>query len=251
MKCAASLLAAMVLTTLPLPGRAGLPVTDVADIAQNTLTAVRTLQQYQQMLKAYQTQLQELEQAVKQVEALTGNRGIGELLNGGPYRAARRYTPATWQDTMRILEAGGLPGSAADVLAIYQSLTERYPIAGREEYNLVNPDAPNALAFEQRRDTNMATLAASEASYNQTQQRMENYESFMHSIETTPDMKAIGDLSARISAENGTALAELIRLNAIQMQQTASLQNQNLVDETNMKRQTTFADYAFGQLPTE
>ena len=62
---------------------------------------------------------------------------------------------------------------------------------------------------------------------------------------------AIGDLTARINAENGTALAELIRLNAIQMQQTASVQNQNLVDETNMKRQTQYQDYAFGELPTE
>ena len=80
---------------------------------------------------------------------------------------------------------------------------------------------------------------------------MENYESLMGSIEATPDMKTIGDLTARINAENGTALAELIRLNAIQMQHTASVQNQTLVDETNMKRQTQYQDFAFGELPTE
>ena len=46
-------------------------------------------------------------------------------------------------------------------------------------------------------------------------------------------------------------IGRLSRMDAIQMQQTASIQNQNLVDETNMKRQTQYQDYAFGELPTE
>ncbi len=242
---------AAAITLTPMTSFAGIPVIDVTNIVQNTLTAVRTLQQYEQMLEDYQTQLEELDQAIRQVESLTGNRGIGDLLNGASYREARRYTPTTWQDTMRILEAGGLPGSVADVIDIYQGHTDRYEIANRDVYNVVNEDAPNAVAFEQRRNTNMATFAVSEASYDKTVQRMKNYESLMGSIEDTPNMKAIGDLTARINAENGTALAELIRLNAIQMQHTASVQNQNLVDETNMKRQTTYEDFPFGELPTE
>ena len=152
---------------------------------------------------------------------------------------------------MRILEAGGLPGSVDDVRELYEGHSDRYEIADRNVYNPVNEDAPNAVAFEQRRDTNFAALSVSEASYDKTQQRMENYESLMGSIEDAPDMKAIGDLTARINAENGTALIELIRLYNVQMQQTGSIQNQTLVDETNMKRQTSYEDYPFGGLPTE
>ena len=252
MKKLTAIVLASAITFAPMTSYAsGIPTVDVANIVQTTLTAIRTLQQYEQMLEDARTQLRELDEAVKQVQSLTGNRGIGDLLNGGAFRDARRYTPTTWRDTMRILDAGGLPGSVNDVRDIYEGNTDRYEIANRDAYNVVNEDAPNAIAFEQRRDTNMAQLAVSEVSYDQTVQRMQNYEEFMGSIETTPDMKAIGDLTARINAENGTALAELIRLNSIQMQAASSIQNQNLVDETNMKRQTSYADFAFGELPTE
>ena len=114
---------AAAITLTPMTSFAGIPVIDVTNIVQNTLTAVRTLQQYEQMLEDYKTQLEELDQATKQVESLTGNRDIGDLLNGGSYREARRYTPTTWRDTMHILEAGGLPGSVADVIDIYQGHT--------------------------------------------------------------------------------------------------------------------------------
>ena len=241
---------AIAITITPLTSFAGLPVIDVTNIVQNTLTAIRTLQQYEQMLEDAQTQLKELDEAVKQVESLTGNRGIGGLLNSGPYRDARRYTPSTWQDTMRILEAGGLPGSVSDVVDIYSANRDTYQIAQRDAYNVVNPDAPNAIAFERRKLTNDAALSVAEVSYDQSYPRMQRYETMMDSIEDMPDMKAIGDLTARINAQNGTALTELIRLNTIAMQQTASVQNQNLVDETNMKRQTSYADFAFGELPT-
>ena len=243
---------AAALVLLPAASHAGgIPVIDVTNVTQNTLTALRSLQQYQQMIEAYKTQLEELEQAAQQVESLTGSRGIGDLLNSRTFRDARRYTPSSWRDTVRILEAGGLPGSASDVRDVYADMNERYGINGAAETNSVNADAPNAQAFQQRRDTNYATAAVSEASYDQTTRRMENYEGLMGAIENAPDMKAIGDLTARITAENGTALAELIRLNAVQMQHMAAQENQRLVDETNMRRLTRFQSYRIEDIPTE
>ena len=67
----------------------------------------------------------------------------------------------------------------------------------------------------------------------------------------TDNTKAIADLQARIAAENGTSLADLIRLQSVQLQQTGAIEAQQLVDETNMKRQTQYQDFAFGELPTE
>ena len=116
---------------------------------------------------------------------------------------------------------------------------------------LLNPDAPNAQAFERRRDTNIATIAVAETSYNNTPARMVNYETFMGQIDATENAKAAADLNARIAAENGTSLAELIRLQSVQLQQAGAIEAQQLVDETNMKRQTRYQDFAFGELPTE
>ena len=243
---------AAALALLPAVSQAGgIPVFDGTNVIQNTLTALRTLQQYEQMIESYKTQIEELEQATQQVESLTGSRGIGDLLNSRAFRDARRYTPSSWRDTLRILEAGGLPGSASDVRDIYAGMSDRYGIAGAAETNTVNAEAPNAQAFEQRRDTNFATAAVSEASYDRTSGRMQNYESLMGAIENAPDMKAIGDLTARINAENGTALAELIRLNAVQMQHMAAQENQRLVDETNMRKLTRFQAYRIEDIPAQ
>lgn len=224
--------------------QAQLAVIDPANIAEN-------IRQLVQLELAYARQLEELTRAQEQVEAITGHYGIGELLNGDAHRAARRYTPTTWRDTLRILEAGGLPGSVADVRALYGERSESLAIIGAEDYNQLNPDAPNAQAFERRRDTNLASLAIAETTYNNTQTRMANYETLMGQIESTENSKSIADLNARITAENGTSLTDLIRLQSVQLQQAGAIEAQQLVDETNMKRQTQYQDFEFGELPTE
>ena len=239
-KCIALL--ALVLATAP--AHAGWPVFDASNLAEN-------LRQLLQMQQQYERQLEELMEARRQVEAITGNYGFGELLNGQVYRDARRYTPTTWRDTLRILEAGGLPGSVADVRAVYGERSEALAVIGAEEYNALNPDAPNAQAFERRRNTNLASQAIAEATYDDIQVRMSNYEALMGQIESTDNTKAIADLQARIAAENGTTLADLIRLQAVQLHQTSAIEAQQLVDETNMKRQTQYQDFAFGELPTD
>lgn len=230
--------------TASMSANAQLAVIDPANIAEN-------IRQLVQMELQYARQLEELVEAQRQVEAITGNYGLGELLNSEIFRDARRYTPTTWRDTLRILEAGGLPGSVADVRAVYSERSESMAVIGAEEYNTLNPDAPNAQAFERRRDTNLASQAIAEATYDDTQSRMSNYETLMGQIETTENTKAIADLQARISAENGTSLADLIRLQSVQLQQTSAIEAQQLVDETNMKRQTQYEDFPFGELPTE
>ena len=121
----------------PMPAAAQIPVTDVANFTQQIL-------QYAQMALDYERQLEELIEARNQVDAITGNYFHGELLNGGAERDARRYTPTTWRDTLRILEAGGLPGSVADVRRIAGERSETFAIIGADDYNQLNPNAPNA-----------------------------------------------------------------------------------------------------------
>lgn len=226
------------------PSFAQIPVTDVANLGQQIV-------QYAQMIAEYERQFEQLAEARNQVDAITGNYGLGELLNGDLQRGARRYTPTSWRDTLRILDAGGLPGSVADVRAVYGERSEALAIIGAEEYNALNPDAPNAQAFERRRNTNLASQAIAEATYDDTQARMANYETFMAQIESADNAKSIADLQARVTAENGTSLAHLIRLQSVQLQQFSAIEAQQLVDETNMKRQTQFQDFPFGELPTD
>ena len=238
------LLISFFLLTTTVSAHAQLSVIDPANLAEN-------IRQLVQMELEYARQLEQLVEAQRQVEAITGNYGFGDLLNSQFHRDFRRFTPTTWRDTLRILEAGGLPGSVADVRAIYGERSESMAVIGADEYNALNPDAPNAQAFERRRDTNLASQAIAEATYDDIQARIGNYEALMGQIESTDNTKAIADLQARIAAENGTTLADLIRLQAVHLQQTSAVEAQQLVDETNMKRQTHYEDFAFGELPTE
>lgn len=239
------ILAPLIMFVLPLPAHAaGMPVIDIANVAEN-------IRQLVQMELAYARQLEQLTTSIEQVQAITGHYGAGELLNSGVFRDARRYTPSSWRDTLKILDAGGLPGSVADVQDIYQQQAETAAIVGAADYNRLSTEAPNAQAFERRRDTNYATLAIAEAAYDDSQQRMDNYETLMNEIEVTTNLKASADVNARIAAENGTSLAELIRLQSVGLQQHGAIEAQVLVDETNMKRQTRYEDYTFGNLPTD
>ena len=252
MKTVNKALAVLCILTAPtIASAGGIPTIDVSNIVQTTATAKNTLEQVKQLKEAYEAQLDQLREAIRQGDALTGNSGIGNILNGAADRDNRRYAPESWEDTVKILEAGGLPGSADDVRAYYEAVKEQTNVAGAADINTVNPEAPNALAFENRRDTTFAAQSVARASYNQTGRRIDDYERLMAEIENTPDAKAAADLTNRIAAQNGLTMAELIRLQAAQMQQNTTADNQALIDATNNARLSRFKAYPLGEIPSQ
>ena len=233
------------LIALPFQTKAGgIPVIDVTHIAHS-------VQQLLQLQQQYARQYQELEEAIRQVEAVTGSRGVGDLFNGTIQREARRYTPGSWEDTLRILEAGGLPGSVADVRAYYDSLATQFPVLDANELNPLQPGAPVARAHERLRNTSYASMAVAEASYNQTETRMADYEGLMAQIDAGEDIKASSDLAARIGAENGMLLAELARLQSIVLQQNAAQMNQSLINTSNLSQMIQYNNFPINEIPTE
>ncbi|MFH1159242.1 MAG: type IV secretion system protein [Pseudomonadota bacterium] len=184
--------------------------------------------QLNQMAQEYQKQLQQLDQAIKQTGALTGTRSMGTLANGTLEQELRRYLPETWQDTMTMMNAAGLSGSATETQSLYNSLTTTYnPIKGSAALTR-DPTGPIAQALDRRTGTTYAAMAASEQAYNSASSRIATYETLLNKLNTTTDLKASIDLQSRISAENGMILNELMRLNAIGIQQKAAEDNEYL-----------------------
>ena len=238
-------------TTLALflvcPGTAragGLPVVDVTNL-------IESLRQLAQMELAYARQLQQLERAAEQVEAMSGHSGMGVLLNGPRYRNARRYTPRSWQDTLRILDAGGLPGSAADTRTIYKRVSKDYRIGSGANIDRRDDTSPNAIAHQRRRDTAYASMAVAERAFDEANTRTVNYEALMARIESTENAKAIADLATRVEVENGLSLNELVRLQTIRLQQQAAADQQGLVDATNMAAMLRYETHRLEDIPTE
>ncbi len=217
--CVICLFAALILS--PGPAKAQYAVYDAASVT-------RLAKQLNQMARDYQKQLEQLDEAIKQTSALTGTRGMGALANGALEEELRRYLPDTWQQTMDMINATGLPGSVSGAQSLYSDLYQTYePISGAA---LIpgDPAGPIAKALDRRTNTAFAAMAASEQAYNNIAARIKTYEALLAELNGTTDLKASIDLQARIAAENGIILTELMRLKTIQLQQQAAEDNEIL-----------------------
>jgi type IV secretion system protein VirB5 len=203
----------------------GIPVYDASTFAQ-------MITQLDQMSKDYQKQLEQLEQAVKQANAMTGTRNMGSFANGAVQSDLRRYLPNTWEETMNMMSAGGLGATATGTQGIYSNLLSTYKPRAGADLMTSDPSGTISKAFDRRSNTTYAAMATAEQSYNSIETRISTYEDMLEELNNTTDLKASVDLGSRISAENGLLMSDLLRMNAIQMQQKSAEDNQSLVSTT-------------------
>jgi type IV secretion system protein VirB5 len=172
------------------------------------------VQAVKQVKAAHQqlTQLQnQLRQAERTYEAMTGPRGMAALL-----------------DNPELHEY--LPEDMADVLSALSEDVDKYKKAGR----LLKDDAWQNAAMQaakwlDEQETSAATdLANSEKTYRKSGERIGQYRDFIDEIDESSDPKAVADLQARIQAESVYLQNELIRLQSLQMAQAAKREMQEV-----------------------
>ncbi len=201
----------------------GIPVYDAAGYAQ-------LVTQLNQMSKDYQKQLEHLDEAIKQSNAITGPRNMGDFANSALEKQLREYLPNSWEETLNIMNASSLPSGAYGTQSLYSELNNEYePISGAEIMS-DEPDGYMAKALDKKSGTTYAAMAASQRAYDNIASRMQTYETLLQELNDTQDLKSSIDLQARISAENGFILSEIMRLQTIQMQQTASNDNEQIMN---------------------
>jgi type IV secretion system protein VirB5 len=211
----------------------GIPVYDASSFGQ-------MVTQIEAMSKDYQKQLEQLDQAIKQANAITGPRNMGSLNNSSLESELRRYLPTTWEQTMHMMGAQGLRSAGLGTQNVYNSLTTTFQPLPGSEFLPSDPTGPIAQALDRRNNTTYAAMAASESAYNNISARIDTYENMLEELNNTTDLKASVDLQARIAAENGMILNELIRLQAMQIQQKAADDNETL---TTYRRATAAHKY--------
>lgn len=216
------------------PAKAGgIPVIDVVSVGH-------AVTQLNEMAKDYQTQLEQLDQALSTYNSLTGGRNIGDLLNSSAEQDLRRALPADLQDMIGLNNAGGLGSSGLQTQGIYNDLLTSYnPITGADLFTS-DPTGTLASAHDRHKDTTVAALAASESAYNTASQRLSDYEALLGELNSSPDLKASVDLLARISVENGILMNELIKMQALQMQLNASQQGQIITETRRISNAQTY-----------
>jgi len=231
---------ALLLFWIPASTRAQLVVTDPPALIQATIAAKTAYDQVQQMQEAFQKQLEELQVAYEQRDALLGARGLARLLNGPEEQAARRGLPGTWDRVLGAVSSDEFPEFAEELQAIYGRLREEPDLANVIEVFGGALQGTAARSYDRMQRTTLANLAISEKAYNDSSQRITDYERLIEEIDLTPDLKASNDLVARLLAENGLAMNELIRLQSIQLSASSADQAAMLATRANLAQMGRF-----------
>lgn len=186
---------------IALPARAQMEVVDPANLAENIEQSVRAVEQIQNQLR--------------QIEAMTSHEGYGALSDGAAERTLRRYAPRSWEDALAVLEAGGLPGDSADVARIVGDLRARYAPLTAEELSQAGVGAQAADEVARAQASGLLAEGLASHAFAQIETRIGQVEEMLGAIDASPDLKAAEDLQARITGEVALAQLELVRLQAL------------------------------------
>ena len=206
-------LAALALAVLSPPVSAqGIPVNDSAAIA-------RLVSQLTQLGQMYARQNEELQQAQRLVQSITAGTSYGTGFDALLPDRLRRALP----HQMRTLNSLHLPGHHTPrTTALYNTLTTRYGLLAPDAYAPTDPTTPAAQAWRANRDAQLATAVSSQVVYDSLDEREDSYARAMAELDTHTELKQSLDLLARLTAENGRLMMDLIRLQAQAAQATAT-----------------------------
>ena len=229
----ALVLTGVLLTAAPPPAAAqGIPVHDSTNLAQIAATVAA-------LLDIYGRQNEELIEARRIMRSVTIQSGLGRIHETPELIQLRRRLPVLLFDLNRLSELAANP-DLAQTLTLYGRLTDRYGLLEDAAYEPQAPDDPYARAWAADRDAQLAAATSAEVVYGNVNEREDLYENLMTELDTRDNLKESVDILARLTAENGRLLMELIRLQSAATHAGAAAQ---LAQQTHDARVRRMADY--------
>ncbi len=229
----ALVLTGVLLTAAPPPAAAqGIPVHDSTNLAQIAATVAA-------LLDIYGRQNEELIEARRIMQSVTQQSGLGRIHETPELIQLRRRLPVLLFDLNRLSELAANP-DLAQTLTLYGRLTDRYGLLEDAAYEPQAPDDPYARAWAADRDAQLAAATSAEVVYGNVNEREDLYANLMTELDTRDNLKESVDILARLTAENGRLLMELIRLQSAATHAGAAAQ---LAQQTHDARVRRMADY--------
>lgn len=182
------------------PAHAQFAVIDVASIVQ----LVQEVQELQQQVATAQSQLA---QAQSEYAAITGTRGMQQLLSG----TLRNYLPTDWTQVSQVMggSSGGFPTLAADIRGL---ITSNAVLTPAQVASLsATEQAPLAAA----RQSAALLQATARAALANSSDRFASLQQLIGAIGSATDQKGALDLNARIAAEQGMLQNESTKLQVL------------------------------------
>ncbi len=231
----ASALAGVLLAAASAPAAAqGIPVQDNLSRAQIVATVAA-------LADIYVRQNDELTEARRVMRSVTGQLGLGSLHRTSALAALRRRLPVRMFDLRRLQDLAADP-NLAQALTVHRRLTDRYGLLDAAAYEPTDPTAPYAQAWRDDRDAQLAAATSAEVVYQNVDDREDLYEELMTELDTGEDLKYSLDILARLTAENGRLLMELIRLQSAATQAAATSQLAQQTQAAKVRRMAEYED---------
>ena len=207
------------------PASAGMPVIDVANLAQAIQQVLSWGQQLQGMTQQYQ-QLQTT------YSSLTGPRGMQNLLYVP--LANRNYLPANYSQMTGVING---TSTAYPVLsAQVQTSIQTNAVLNNQGLNGLSPQAQ--IYVRQSRQAAATLKMLSQETQANASNNFSNVQTLIGALGTTADTKASADLSGRIQSEQVMTQTNQIKTDALyQSVQAQQLQNAQLAREAAVKQQ--------------
>jgi type IV secretion system protein VirB5 len=210
---------ALLIGLVPMHARAGIPVIDVANLAQAIQQVMSWVQQYQQMA-------QQIQQLQAQYQAITGPRGMEMLVPMS--NAARNYLPPDYQQLIQAVN--GASATYAGLSGQVQSITAANAILTNAQLGAMTPQMRQVV--EQGRRGAAMLSAMTQSAQQNSSQRFAALQQLITQIGAAGDDKAIQDLQGRIVAEQAMLTNEQNKLQALyQAAQAEQLLQQQRVRE--------------------
>jgi type IV secretion system protein VirB5 len=221
------LLVGLLSFTAARPAHAQFAVIDIASIAQ-------LIQEVQQLEQQVATAKSQLAQAQSEYAAITGNRGMQNLLSG----TNRNYLPTDWAQLSQVMSgsSSGYPALAASVSNLMSSNAVLTPA----QVATLSPAEQAQLTAARQNPALLASTARTALA--NASSRFASLQQLISTIGTASDEKASLDLTARITAEQVMLQNESTKLQLLyqvaQSQEWARAQRvreQALVDQGSLR----------------
>jgi type IV secretion system protein VirB5 len=182
------------------PAHAQFAVIDVASLAQ-------LIQEYETLQQQLSTAENQLSQARSAYAAITGSRGMQNLLSG----TNRNYLPTNWSQLSQVMSgsSGAYPGLAANVTTIQSANA----VLTTAQVAALSPTEQAQLA--QARQNPALLQATSRTALANSSDRFASLQQLISAIGSATDEKASLDLTARITAEQAMEQNEQTKLHVL------------------------------------
>lgn len=169
---------------------AGVPVIDIAAIAQAILEYASSLTEIENQMTQIQSLSQQLTQLQQQYQAITGARNLGDILNNPQLQ---NYVPSSAAQTMSGIQSGG-----------YSSLTStaRSLRDASMTYNCTDLDGSNRTGCQAQLAMPYQQKAFMQDAMQKAGGRIAQIQSLMRQLSSSADPKAAQEIQGRIEAEN-------------------------------------------------